>query len=143
MKKLWVIVAALTAVGVMASPAFASDHKLTGTMTVSPGPIPAGLKVPGEGDSCTGSGVSAGFDDVQEGAAVKVKDGKGKILATSGLGSGVQDDQLQCVFKFSMKIPDASTYSVEISHRGALVYSKNALAKRKWKVAFVLTDTSS
>jgi hypothetical protein len=86
--------------------------------------------------SCTGEG---GYDDIRAGAAVIVKDESGKVLATGSLGSGKITDPATCEFSFSLAdVPDAKFYQIEVSHRGALTYSRDDLDKRGWKVEFTL-----
>lgn len=86
--------------------------------------------------SCSGSG---GYDDLTAGAPVTVKNESGSIIATGTLDEGVSDPAyptVACDFAFTISnLPDAKFYSVEVSHRGALTYSKDELNAKGWKIA--------
>jgi hypothetical protein len=94
---------------------------------------------PQDGDSCFGRG---GYDDIVAGANVVVKDASGTIVATSQLGEGsvqtIGGRFYKCVFKFAVTVPDTAFYSIEISHRGALSYSKAELESKNWELSFKL-----
>lgn len=72
----------------------------------------------------------AGFSDLVDGAGVTVKDGKGEVIAVGSLHvDKARSSNPRCVFAFSIDAPDSAFYAVEVSHRGALTYSKaDALA---------------
>lgn len=87
---------------------------------------------------CKGIG---GYDDIREGAPVVVKDQAGTVIATGALGAGAYDinGDPPCVFAFSVPaVPDATFYTIEVSHRGGLTYSYAEMAARNWTVAFTL-----
>ena len=87
------------------------------------------------GNKCHGTG---GYDDLQQGASVTVKNEAGSIIATTSLDDGVSDPAyptVACDFSFVVpNVPDAKFYTVEVSHRGALTYSKDQLTANGWKV---------
>lgn len=86
------------------------------------------------GSTCVGKG---GFDDIRPGAQVRVTDGSGQVLAVGQLdGPGVVAEG--CVFSFSVQVPPADFYTVEVSHRGGLTYSRAEMESRGWTVAFSL-----
>jgi len=88
------------------------------------------------GQTCTGMG---GYDDIQQGAAVVVRDESNKVLATSSLKGGKIVALETCGFDFTVdNVPDANFYQVEVSHRGAVTYSKADLDSKGWKVALSL-----
>ena len=76
-----------------------------------------------EGDPCSGLG---GYDDMDTGTNVTVRDEDGTLLATGSLEAGILSEVLNDVFfacEFSFKVedvPDAKFYSVEASRRGGL-----------------------
>lgn len=70
--------------------------------------------------TCNGAG---GYDDLSMGGQVKVTDDTGKILATSVLDRGKTDGHFQCVFTFTVVVPDASFYGFAVGHRAPLDFS--------------------
>jgi len=110
----------------------APSHVLLGTMTIS--------QYQGSqqiiGGACTGHG---GYDDIYAGTAVTVKDENSKILATGSLGGGTAPDRFSCSFPFKISnLPEAKFYQVEISHRGAVTYSREDLDRRGWAIQLSL-----
>ncbi len=72
------------------------------------------------GSSCSGSG---GYDDIDQGTQVTVKNGKGDILTTTSLGSG-EGGRYLCTFPFSFEITEGEDrYVVSVSRRGEMGYS--------------------
>jgi hypothetical protein len=130
------IAAFLAACGASASPA---THELRGTLVLSEDlGAQAGINNNGTtvSTSCQGSG---GYADIQTGASIVIKDEGGKILATGTLGDGLALDQFNCSFTFQVtSVPDAKFYQVEVSHRGAITYSRADMDKAGWKVQFTL-----
>ena len=110
------------------------DPVLRGTMS-----IPHRAPAPSAEELCRGTG---GYDDVREGAQVVVKDGGGKIIASTSLSSGKAarpDYTWRCQFDFAIQdVPKADFYQVEVSHRGALTYSRQDMEERGWFVALTL-----
>lgn len=89
------------------------------------------------GANCSGDG---GYSDIDEGAQVTVKDQAGALIATGALKAGVADGST-CTFPFTVKaVPDATFYSVEVSHRGALNYSSAQMKSANWNLAFTLGE---
>lgn len=140
MRKLWVVVAGLVAVGFIAGPAGASGHTIRGDLR---------LHVAGgwfkSQTTCSGT---TGYDDVRAGAQVTVADAKGKTIAVGTLGDGRTDEfstdssglyRETCVFPLKVTgVPDSDFYSVEVAHRGELTYPKKKLEKAKWRVHLTL-----
>ncbi len=119
---------ALLIVGLLAIPAqAASTHVLTGTITLE--------DTFRDTRDCTGS---EGYDDIQRGAQVTVRDAKNKLIASGQLGPGSPDKFGFCAFAFKFKIPEATFYTIEVAHRGGLTYSAKKLAKQKYAVIFTL-----
>jgi len=125
MKAGWAAVAALL---LMACGSQGST--LSGTMTVIESlPLQQSGSI---GAGCTGVG---GYDDLSAGTAVVVKDEGGKVLATGSLDSGKISALETCQWSFTVSnVPDAKFYQIEVSHRGAVTYSKADLDKAGWKV---------
>lgn len=119
-------------------PAIAEKHTVSGTMTVYAGTL--GYKF---GEFCSGRG---GYDDIQVGTNVTIKDGTGTIIGTGSLGRGraaepvgVENYALGC--EFSFRVPDvrkAAFYEVEVSHRGGLTFSYDELKTKGWFVRATL-----
>ena len=110
----------------------AAAHQLIGTIHLS-----SSDGVSRSGSSCAGTG---GYDDFRAGTQVTVKNEAGAIIGSGSLEDGVPDinyPTVACNFSFTIKsLPDAKFYSVEVSHRGALTYSKSDLEAKGWMVAF-------
>lgn len=130
-------------IGFLASPAVADDHKISGTFVLSPGSIGSINVERYNGLPCDGSSVSDGYSDLREGTKIRVTDDKDKTVAVAALSAGKSDAKLRCHFHFSVQVPDRPIYSIEISHRGALTYTKKKLEKMHWKLALGITDDSS
>ncbi|HSX05093.1 MAG TPA: hypothetical protein VLF69_01345 [Candidatus Saccharimonadales bacterium] len=88
------------------------------------------------GDACEGSG---GYDDIVDGAQVKVVDGNGSTLALSELRGGTADGNGSCKFTFEIaNIKKSAFYTFTVSHRGGLDFSAKDLATADYKVDFTL-----
>lgn len=91
-------------------------------------------------DECFGT---RGYDDIRAGASVVVKNEEGKIIATGNLGQGIDELGLgySCVFQITVDdVTDADFYSIAVSNRGELTYSRQELEGRDWEVSFSLGD---
>ncbi|MCH9036369.1 MAG: hypothetical protein IH860_03485 [Chloroflexi bacterium] len=134
------------------------DQTIRGTLTLSDEDT-----LWSHGAPCSGSG---GYDDIREGAQVVVKNEEGEVIATSSLQQGTGRDLLValleaadelegketptsasgfeglelvvCVLPFEVAVPNAAFYSVEVSHRGELSYSREELDEIDWSVDFEL-----
>jgi hypothetical protein len=121
----------------------------------------AGDGIAGSQTNCYGDG---GYDDIDSGTQVMVKNGDGKILATTTLQSGSGETAgdvlgdggvttttaydsygssflstvVRCTFPFEVEVPSGEKfYSVTVGsneHRGTLTYSKDDMDKKDWKV---------
>ena len=96
------------------------------------------------GSACAGKG---GYDDIQEGGAVTVRDGSGTVIATGRLAEGigiaaseVNDFLPDCVHAFVVEVPRVDFYSFEVTHRGEIAYSYQEMVDADWVVAFSLGD---
>ena len=108
-----------------------ATHTLAGTMELTDSD---GYSVTGY-NACAGNG---GYDDIDMGALVVVRDASGQTIATSDLGWGRERDGA-CRFDFEVPdVPKADFYEIEISHRGGLSYSYDEMEALGWDVAFSL-----
>jgi hypothetical protein len=71
---------------------------------------------------------------MQVGGQVVAADGNGSVIATSELTGGVVGKH-GCTFSFAVKVPDRPFYAVTVTHRGAVTYSRQELARSGWKIA--------
>ncbi len=90
--------------------------------------------------NCYGRG---GYRDIQGGMSVTIKDGSGSILSTSStdMGSALEKYEefiLACQFEFSVEVPKAKFYSIEIGRRGELNYSLDEMKRQNWKISLSL-----
>jgi hypothetical protein len=126
------VVGALGAWKILAT-ATRTTHTITGTMALFD--VDEFLHDT-KGDACSGSG---GYSDVDFGADVRVRNQNGDLIASSHLEQGHANGLATCVFKFTVKnVRDAGFYSIEVSRRGELSYSKDDMAKNDWKVSATL-----
>src|SRR5437764_313917 len=100
---LGVVAVTVLALGVMAAPAFADDHNLKGTFTL--------LKLSDTGfgttvRECHGYDLGDGYDDIDRGTQVRVRNADDKTIAVGALGRGKQVDG-NCRWTFSVKVPDS------------------------------------
>jgi hypothetical protein len=79
-------------------------------------------------------GAGGGYSDIAAGGQVVVKDGAGRVLATTEL-SGGQVNTRGCTFDFQLEVPDTDFYQVEVTHRGALTFARSDLAANEWHVS--------
>jgi hypothetical protein len=126
----------------IASTAAGETHTITGYFTVRQ----QGINFLGQ---CTGSG---GYDDIQAGTQVTVRDAGGQIIAVGSLGPGVAHDDMgtpmtsddpiespMCVFPILVRdVPDSDFYAIEVSHRGELTFTRAELESLNWEVRFSL-----
>jgi hypothetical protein len=95
-----------------------------------------------EGASCKASKYADGYDDLDPGASVVVKNEKDTVVASGRLGPG-QFTATGCETPFTVsKVPAASFYSVEVGHRGAQRYSRTEMDAAKWAVDLSITATA-
>ena len=120
-------------------------HTLTGTISVplhgaNPGPAHTGILWQ-SGEPCSGRG---GYSDMGTGTQVVVKDGNGSVIATghpTGGTATITDtgEEGTCIFSWNVEgVPDSDFYSVEVSHRGAITYSKADMESNNWTLALAL-----
>lgn len=76
-----------------------------------------------QGTTCSGSG---GFADIQPGAQVVIRDASDKSIAVTSLGGGYpqKDGSCRLLFMNPDTPEDGDVYSIEVSHRGAISFTK-------------------
>lgn len=89
-----------------------------------------------DGESCWGSG---GYDDIHDGTQVTVKDGSNDVIGASALKNSTMRSG-NCEFEYSVEVPRANIYQVEVSHRGELTYSHEDLEAQEYNVTATLGD---
>ncbi len=93
------------------------------------------------GDSCAGSG---GYADFGPGMGVSVKNEKAEIIGTSTTIQGPRvtaagdNWRYACEVDFTVPVPTAKFYSIEVGHRGATTYSFGQLVASKWQLVLTL-----
>jgi ABC-type uncharacterized transport system permease subunit len=127
----------LTTLGITAALLFSGcggtgTHVITGTITVTDTNAAFGVF---EG-VCILS--SKGYSDISSGAGVTVKDGAGAIIGVSKLEEATTAAQDYCVWPFSVTVADADFYSIEVSHRGEVTYSRADLESMGWTLGLTL-----
>lgn len=129
------------------------NARATGSLAVAAVVVAAGLVVFGHGNTHTvtgelslddssyqgvaaGSGCSGqnGYDDIEEGTEVKIKDEAGRLIATGHLEAGTFDG-LYCVFPFAVSsVPHAKYYDLSTGNslRDGVHYTEQELKSHHW-----------
>jgi hypothetical protein len=80
----------------------------------------------------------AGYADIHAGTPVVLRDQSGAVVGSAALGGGTlrqqplrgRDDD--CLFRFSLTVPDRAEYEIEVSSRGAVAFSQADLERAHW-----------
>jgi hypothetical protein len=112
-------------------PAVPRVHRLDGRYTVH-----GIFKHRNYGAPCKAA--DAGYADIHPGTPVVVRDTSGAVVGSATLGAGSlrqqplrgRDDD--CLFQFSLTVPDRAEYRIEVSIRGAVAFSKADLERARW-----------
>jgi len=122
-----------------------STHRLTGTLAI--GDHNWGWEKHGDKAVCIGG---SGYEDIQEGAQIRIQDGAGAIIGTGSLvdggtlalvvpsGKTFPDLVGHCTFTFEASVPDAPFYTFKIGKRDAPVFAKADLDAKDWHVDLAL-----
>lgn len=108
-------------------------HTITGTLTLQSASNWGG--VPGTPGRCQGTG---GYADVKEGQTVIIEDQTHTVIATTATTWKAVTANNDCQYGFSTIVPDATFYSVEVGHRGAVTNSKADMESKGWHVELTL-----
>lgn len=100
--------------------------------------VPSGLENRTDGGS--GCLPTRGYEDVDYGTQVTIKDASGKIIATGELGYGTKSGDrvpfnsgsaFPCAFPFTASVPPGSDfYQIEVSSRGAVTFTSDELTSK-------------
>lgn len=108
------------------------EHDITGTMTLRDDESIYHATAQAKG-LCLGM---RGYDDLQTGAPVVVRDGTGATIATGSLGVGISDQAAgKCIWPVEVyDVPESDFYEIEVTHRGGLTYSAAEMERMDWTV---------
>jgi hypothetical protein len=114
-------------------PKAAEPRTLTGTVTLFDADRPWR-----KGPPCEGRG---GYSDLHAGVQVTVRDEAKATVGVASLGDGEFEDVGHCRWAFSVPgLPEREFYSVEVSRRGEVTFSRADLVQRQWMVALTIGD---
>lgn len=128
---------ALVAAGCNRKPSVPPSHRLEGAYTVH-----GIFSHRSYGAPCNAA--DAGYPDIRAGTAVTVKDGTGRSLGTATLRDGtLRNGQLRgrdddCVFSFSLNVPERDAYRIEVGRRGVVAFSRSDLERSNWKASLTI-----
>jgi hypothetical protein len=77
---------------------------------------------------------TSGYGDINTGTSVVVRDADSGAVIADGIilfGRLVSSDV--CSFSFFLTVPDRDYYSIEVSHRGEVVFSKRTIEATNWQ----------
>jgi hypothetical protein len=125
------LVAGCTGKAPAAKPAVPQVHRLEGSYTVH-----GIFRHRNYGAQCVAA--DAGYADIHAGTPVVVRDRSGAVVGSATLGGGTlrqqplrgRDDD--CLFRFSLSVPDRAEYEVEVSIRGAVAFPRADLERAHW-----------
>lgn len=139
----WFVLGGVIFIAVVAAAAFIAatnsglltPHHTVGGSFVLTDTSSSSSSIQNSSSGCHGIG---GYSDMGPGTGATLKDGEGKILATSTLGSGT-GTPTTCTFTFTFSnVPEAAFYSFEVGHRGGLTYSLQDMKDRGWTLGATL-----
>lgn len=81
---------------------------------------------------------TGGYADIQVGAQITVTDQTGTIIGVGVLEPIYLPNDERCVFTFTIDVPEATFYTLTMSRRGNLTYSKQDLEEAGWHVDLVI-----
>ena len=127
------VLAALAAAGCTREPAAPPSHRLEGTYIVH-----GVFSHQHFGSPCRSA--DAGYPDIVPGTGVRVRDDATKaVVGTAELRGGtLRDGPLRgndddCVFSFSLTVPERDAYRVEVGRRGGVNFDRSELQRSNWK----------
>jgi hypothetical protein len=125
------LVAGCTGKAAAPKPAVPQVHRLEGNYTVH-----GIFRHRNYGSPCMAA--DAGYADIQAGTPVVVRDTSGAVVGSATLGDGTlrqqplrgRDDD--CLFRFSLTVPDRAEYRIEVGTRGTVRFSQADLERAHW-----------
>jgi hypothetical protein len=125
------VVAGCSRKGPATAPAVPQVHRLDGNYTVH-----GIFRHRNYGAPCVAA--DAGYADIHAGTPVVVRDSSGAVIGSARLGDGIlrqqplrgRDDD--CLFQFSLTVPDRADYRIEVSTRGSVAFSQAELERAHW-----------
>lgn len=111
-------------------------YTLTGTLLLRRAPNARNYTT--VGSWCQGDGA---YQDLREGAAVKVTDAAGKLIAVGHLGEGELGYTFAagnyCGFPFTVTdVPEIEFYVIEVNYYGQTVFTFGDMEKAGWELSF-------
>jgi hypothetical protein len=112
-------------------PAVPQVHRLEGSYTVH-----GIFRHRNYGAPCVAA--DAGYADIHAGTPVVLRDKSGAVVGSATLGDGTLHQQPlrgrddDCLFRFSLTVPDRAEYRIEVSSRGAVAFSQADLERTHW-----------
>lgn len=117
------------------TPTVGITHTITGTLSLRGDRYGNYPNIIVSGTRCYGT---SGYDDIQAGGAVTIRDGNDTTIAVGRLDSGTWSAG-ECNFPFKITdVPDSEFYSIEVTHRGQVFASKQELESTNWRFDLTL-----
>lgn len=114
-----------------------AKHQVTGSITVTDTSYYVSSSVVSTGIHCY---TTSGYDDVNQGTDVTVKDADGKLIALGALSEGMFLGNHSCKFTFEIEVANSDFYSFHIGNRDDVTYTKSELVGKNWRIDLTLGD---
>jgi hypothetical protein len=125
------LLAVLAGCGHRAAPAAPPEHAVRGEYAVH-GAYPLRRS----GSACDPNRV--GYPDIHAGTPVVVRDASGAVLRSATLQGGTMRVTIlareDCVFRFSLSLPERDAYTVEVGNRGRVTFTGPTLRQAHWRI---------
>jgi hypothetical protein len=95
--------------------------------------IMRGGDIPEVAASCEDGLADSGYDDIRDGSLVTVRDAGGTLIGTTNLAGG-ELEQDGCKFSFTVRVPKADFYQIQIGRREGLTSSYSELSGNGWHI---------
>jgi hypothetical protein len=133
------VLAALLAVLLAGCSHKPADHRVTGRYMVH-GVYPGVDRRTSDGQPCKAADI--GYSDIGKDTPVTVNDGSGAVVGRATLGEGrlrvTVLARQDCVYAFSLSLPDRDSYVVEVASRGSVTFSRADLQRAGWTVTLAI-----
>jgi hypothetical protein len=91
-------------------------------------------------DGSCGGEIGGGYQDIQPGLTVVIRDGSNNIIGMGKLSPGKIEEGVSCVFPYRIAgVPKTNFYSIEIGRRGSVNYSYQDLVENNFYVETMLS----